>query len=335
MRTKLLASQKSGAVTITALRCLGSSIEEKIISSLDEIVLTSQNDDILWIDVNGIHDKETIEKIAVKFKLHPLVLEDILDVNQRPKLIEHSEYMYVILKTAIWQEEHFRPEQVSLVIGNNYIITFQEQNGNFAGLRKALLAGSGRIQKHGIGYLIYAMIDKLIENYFVALENFGENLEVVEDRLLMDSKAVLLPEIHFLKTEMLLMRKLVWPMREVIAALTRQQTGNFSESSLIYIRDVYDHTVQIMDTIEMYRDIISGMLELYLTSISNHLSEVMKVLTVISTIFIPLTFIVGLYGMNFKNMPELEWEWGYPAVLCVMAIISLSMICYFKRKKWL
>jgi magnesium transporter len=331
-----MAKAKCGDFKITALQYSENFFEEKNVASLDEIVLIEQSDQILWVNVNGIHHGDAIEKIAAKFNLHPLVLEDILDVSQRPKFVEHSKYMYVILKTAIWQEEQLRPEQVSLVIGSNYIITFQEGiQDNFTLLREAILAGKGRIRKQGIGYLIYAIIDKLVENYFVVMENFGESVELLEERLLIDSKTVLLPEIHFLKTEMLLMRKLVWPMREVIAALTREQNGIFNESSLIYMRDIYDHTVQIMDTVEMYRDIISGMLELYLTSISNHLSEVMKVLTVISTIFIPLTFIVGLYGMNFKYMPELEWEWGYPVILCVMAVISISMICYFKQKKWL
>ncbi|MBP2626746.1 MAG: magnesium Mg(2+) and cobalt Co(2+) transport protein CorA [Firmicutes bacterium] len=311
---------------------------EQQLSNVDELLQNDCIADVNWIHISGIHIIDVIEKIGNKFKVHPLVMEDIVNNEQRPKLEESKEYIYIVLKMINYYEQtvNIEFEQISIIIIRNYIISFQENdNHTFQQIRDRIKKTNGTIRTKGVDYLAYALIDCIVDHYYIALEYLGEKIESLEDKLMLDPGPNVLKEIHSLKTEMLFVRKAIWPLREIINALARGDSVLFSQDTLIYLRDVYDHIIQVIDTIEMYRDMVTGMFDIYISSVSYKLNEVMKILTIIATIFIPLTFIVGLYGMNFKYMPELEWEWGYPAVLIFMGVISTFMIIYFKRKNWI
>lgn len=293
-----------------------------------------------WINVDGIHQIDEMEKIGKIFNLHPLVMEDILNTEQRPKLEDYSDYIYIVVKMIYYESinssaNELITEQVSIITGKDYVLTFQENEGDvFGSLRERLKTGTGRLHNAGSDYLAYALLDAIVDNYFIVMEKLGEKIEIADAPLVKPSPDTL-QVIHQLKRALLYLHKAVWPLREVLGSLERGDSALVKDSTVVYIRDVYDHVIQIMDTIETYRDIISGMLEIYLSGISNRMNEVMKVLTIISTLFIPLTFVVGIYGMNFKYMPELNKAWGYPAVLFLMVVIVLVMVYYFKKKKWI
>jgi magnesium transporter len=238
----------------------------------------------------------------------------------------------------LWNQEQgqIEAEQVSMVLGGNYLVTFQERKKDvFDPIRKRLIETGGRINKQGADYLAYSLIDAIVDHYFIVLENLGEQIEFLEEELVTDPDPETLQSIHELKRELIFLRKSVWPLREVISALERGDSPLLQPTTLIYLRDVYDHTIQIIETVETFRDIVSGMLDIYLSSVSNRMNEVMKVLTIIATLFIPLSFIVGVYGMNFKYMPLLGWKWGYLAVWVVILLVVVGMLIYFRRKKWL
>ena len=293
---------------------------------------------VTWINIEGIHQVELLEGISNFFGLHPLVLEDILNTDQRPKLEDFDDYVFVVLKMSRYdnQSGEMEGEQISLILGPNYVVSFQEKSGDvFDPIRERIRNSKGRIRKMGADYLAYALIDTLVDNYFVVLEQVGERVEFLEEELVTNPTPETLQTIHNLKRDMIFLRKSVWPLREVIGTLERGEPSLIGESIVVYLRDVYDHTIQVIDAIETFRDMISGMLDIYLSSVSNRMNEVMKVLTIIATIFIPLTLIVGIYGMNFQYMPELGWRWGYPLVWLVMLAIGASMLAYFRRKKWL
>jgi magnesium transporter len=227
-------------------------------------------------------------------------------------------------------------EQISLILGPNFVFSFQEKEGDvFDPIRERIRNGKGRIRKMGTDYLMYALLDSIVDNYFIILEKLGEKIELLEEKLVTRPTPDTLSTIHQLKREMIFLRKAVWPLREVISGLERNDSSMIKESTRIYLRDVYDHTIQTIDTIETFRDMVSGMLDIYLSSVSNRLNSVMKVLTIIATIFMPLTFLAGIYGMNFKYMPELEWRWSYPVIWLIMAGIGFFMLLYFRKKKWL
>jgi len=229
-------------------------------------------------------------------------------------------------------------EQVSLILGPNFVISFQEEGKEgdlFEVVRERLRSSKGKLRKMGADYLLYALLDAIVDGYFVILERLGERIEVLEEELLANPSQLTLQNIHTMKREMIFLRKSVWPLREVISGLQRGESPLITETTGPYLRDVYDHTIQVIDAVESFRDMLAGMLDIYLSSISNRLNEVMKLLTIIATIFIPLTFIVGVYGMNFKLMPELEWRWGYPAVWLVMVVVAGLMLAFFRRKRWL
>jgi magnesium transporter len=292
-----------------------------------------------WIDVDGLHDVEMLGELGECFGLHPLVVEDILNTEQRPKLDDYGEYIFVVLKSLYHvDEESGEPaiEQTSLVLGPNYVLSFQEREGDeFDPIRDRIRANKGRVRKASVDYLAYAPIDLIVDQYFVVLERFGDRIESLEEELVADPTTETLQVIHHLKRELIFLRKSVWPLREVIGALERAESTLIHESTDLYLRDAYDHTIQVIDAVETFRDMLSGMLDIYLSSVSNRMNEVMKVLTIIATVFIPLTFIAGLYGMNFKSMPELNWPWAYPLVWGIMIIIAASMVIYFRRKRWL
>jgi magnesium transporter len=293
---------------------------------------------VTWINIDGIHDVNIIEKIGNHFDLHALILEDILHTDQRPKYEDFENYLFVVLKMLYYEKEkqETRAEQVSLIIGADFVISFQEIEGDvFNPVRERIRNAKGRIRKMGADYLAYALMDAVVDNYFIVLEKLGEEIEGMEDWLVINPTPETLQKIHNLKRETIFLRKSVWPLREVINSLERRDSPLIKETTGLYLRDVYDHTIQVIDTVETFRDLISGMLDIYLSSISNKMNNVMKVLTIIATIFIPLTFIAGIYGMNFKYMPELEWRWSYPLAWVVMIMITIYMIVYFRNKKWL
>jgi magnesium transporter len=280
---------------------------------------------------------ENLQKLGDCYHLHPLVLEDILNTDQRPKIEDFDNYIYLVLRKINYSENNeLSSEQISLVLGSNFLISLQESNGAlFAPILERLRTSKGRIRKSGPDYLAYALMDLIVDHYFVVLEKFGEALEYLEEEVVKRPTPATLQDIHRSKYDMIMLRKSVWPLREVIGRLERRESDLIEEPTAIYFKDVYDHTIVAVDNIETYRDILSGMLDIYLSSISNRLNEVMKVLTVIATIFMPLTFLAGIWGMNFKHMPELAWTWGYPASLGLMLAVSLAMLFYFRRKKWL
>jgi magnesium transporter len=292
---------------------------------------------VTWINVDGIHEAETIEKMGQMFSLHPLLLEDIMNTDQRPKMESYDDYLFIVLKTLFYDEKEKSTitEQISIVLGANYVLSFQERESNvFYPVTERLKNSKGKIKKMGADYLVYSLIDVIIDNYFIILEKLGERVDDLEVQLVTSPKTETLKSIQSLKREMIFLRRSVWPLREVISSMERGESTLIQSSTYVYLRDIYDHTIQAIDTIETYRDMLSGMLDIYLSSVSNKLNEVMKVLTVIATIFIPLTFIVGVYGMNFEHMPELKWRWGYPSIWLLMISIGVFMAFYFRKKKW-
>ena len=292
---------------------------------------------VTWINVDGIHQKDLVEKLGDCFRLHPLVQEDILNTDQRPKVEDYGEDLFIVVKSLSYDErtEEIAAEQISLILRPEGVLSFQEKVGDaFAGVKERLRNGKGRLRRMGPDALVYALLDLVVDHYFAVLERLGERIESLEANLLADPSSLTLQKLQNLKREMLFLRKWVWPMREVLGSLERGDFSVIQESTRIYLRDVYDHTIQVMDTIEILRDMLSGMVDIYLSSINNRLNGVMKVLTIIATIFMPLTFLAGVYGMNFKFMPELEWRWGYPFALLFMALIAGVMLVIFWRKKW-
>ncbi len=334
-----VGARSTEPVRITVIDYDERHVEEKEVQSVEECFPFRSKPTVTWINVDGIHDVSIIEKLGNQFGIHPLLLEDILHTSQRPKMEDFHSYVYIVLRMlSVNGEEggHIAAEQMSVIVGENFVITFQEFPGDiFDPIRDRIRTDKGRIRKMGADYLAYSLIDIIVDNYFVVLEKLGEHIEDVEDEVITDPSPATVRHAHELKSEMIFLRKSVWPLREVISGLERGESAIFKKNTLIYLRDVYDHTIQVIDTIEGFRDTLSSMLDIYLSSISNRLNEIMKVLTIISTIFIPLTFISGVYGMNFDNMPELHWRYGYFGVLGFMGAIVAMMLFLFKRKKWL
>ncbi|MGC9512911.1 MAG: magnesium/cobalt transporter CorA [Fidelibacterota bacterium] len=330
--------QKMKQVEIHLIDYDSDSIHEKELKDIEKAFPFKDLPTVTWVNVNGLHDITLIEKLGKHYTIHPLILEDILSVNQRPKMEESGKILFIVLKMLRYQEatESVESEQVSLILGKNFLFTFQEKPGDvFEPVRDRLRQHKGRIRTLGPDYLAYALIDAIVDNYFLVLEKMGDRIEALEERLVQNPTDDILHILHRLKREMIYLRKSVWPLRELLNGLERSESSLIQQSTGVYLRDVYDHTIQIIDTIESYRDIISGMLDTYLSSVSNKMNEVMKVLTIIATIFIPLTFIAGIYGMNFEYMPELGWKWSYPLVWLLMVGVGILMVVYFRKKKWL
>lgn len=339
-----IGEKKVGDVCITYLDYDEENFEEKQVANIEECLKFKDTPTVTWINIDGLHNVEIIEKLGRRFELHPLILEDILHTGQRPKLEDFEKYIFVVLIMLSYNGDNqtIETEQVSIVLGCNFVISFQERIGDvFERIRDRLRNAKGRIRKMGSDYLAYALLDAVVDSYFSILEKMGEKIEVLEEELVADPTEQTLQQIHRLKRELIILRRSVWPLREVISGLQRTESTLIKESTNLYLRDVYDHTIQIIDTIESFRDMVSGMVDLYLSSISNKMNSVMKVLTIIATIFIPLTFIAGIYGMNFNaekspfNMPELDWYWGYPVALLAMVVVAIIMLIYFRKKKWL
>jgi magnesium transporter len=333
-----IGDKKSERTKITIIDYDGESFQEKEAKSIEECCALKETPTVSWINVDGVHDSRLISDLGSRFGVHPLILEDIMTTAQRPKMEDMGDYIYIVVRMLdlVNKKKEVRSEQVSLILGRNFVMSFQESEGDvFDAVRDRIRSGKGRVRKQGPDYLAYALIDAIVDNYFFVLEKLGENVEEIEEALISNPDRETLHQIHAMKREMIYLRKSVWPLREVISGLERTESELVKDSTGIFLRDVYDHTIQVIDTVETYRDMLSGMLDIYLSSLSNRMNEVMKVLTIIATIFIPLTFIAGVYGMNFKFMPELEWRWGYFLVLAVMLALGVLMVILFKRRRWL
>ncbi len=333
-----IGEKKAGELKVTVIDYDEAQFQEREIKTIEECFVFRGKPTVTWINVDGLHQVEVLEKLGECYGFHPLMLEDILNTDQRPKMEDYGDYVYIVLKMLDQSNKNndIVMEQISLILGPNFVISFQEMGGDlFDPIRERIRNGRGRIRKMGADYLAYTLVDSIVDNYFIIMEKLGEKIEFLEEELVTRPTAETLKTIHQLKREMIFLRKAVWPLREVVGGLERGESSLIKESTRIYLRDVYDHTIQVMDTIETFRDMVSGMLDIYLSSISNRLNAVMKVLTIIATIFMPLTFIAGIYGMNFKYMPELEWRWGYPVIWLVVILIGVSMLIYFKKKRWL
>ena len=330
------------------------SAEMQEIEQVDSLLTGTTQAGTVWIEVNGLHDVETIEKIGRHFAIHPLVLEDILDTTQRPKFEEFDQYLFLVLrvprvvkpvsegkkkKAADYTDEakgNIVFEQVSWLVGKNWLISFTETDRDlFEPVRARILTGKGRIRSQGTDYLAYALLDLTVDHFFSVLDELGDVLNYLDEALVIRPGPLQLKQIHFFKRQLLYLHKAVWPVREIIGSFERCESGLCNAETRPYLRDIYDHIIQVIDMVETYRDLVAGMLDIYLSSISYRLNEVMKVLTIISTIFIPLTFIAGVYGMNFESMPGLRWEYGFYAVGTLMLAVSLVMIKFFRIKKWL
>lgn len=335
-----IGKPRTGTVKLSLIRYDVKSFEEKELMSVEEIAPPGDGR-IVWLNISGIHDLDLIARLGARFSLHPLLLEDIVNTEQRPKYDDYGDHAAVVAKmlypkdrTAQRLEIH--SEQISLVYGSRFVLSFQENGGDvFAPIRERLRTGKGLIREAGADYLMYSLLDAIVDHYFAVLELLGEVMDRIEDRLLDDPAPDTLRDLYALRRELAFVRRSVWPLREVLSALGRGDSRLIAESTRTYVRDIHDHATQIIDTIETMRDIASEMMDIYLSSISNRMTAVMKVLTIIATIFMPLTFIAGIYGMNFRYMPELEWKYGYPLVLSVMAAIGLFMVWYFRKKRWL
>ncbi|WP_406661190.1 magnesium/cobalt transporter CorA [Methanolobus sp. ZRKC3] len=333
-----IGEMRTEKMRITAINYDQDNYQETLIENVEDCFHFKESKGVSWINIDGIHEVENIEKIGKHFGLHPLVMEDIVHASQRPKMEDFGSYIYFVLKMFRIEDKEsgIKAEQISIILGQNYVISFQEMQGDtFGAVRERLQNSRGRIRSKGADYLAYVLLDSIVDNYFVVIEKISESIEEIEEELVEDPDSSTLQKIHYLKKEMIYLRKSIWPLRDLIGNLERTESPLFDDSTFIFLRDVYDHTIRVADMIETYRDILSGMMDVYLSSISNKMNEVMKTLTIIATVFIPLTFIAGIYGMNFKYMPELEWRWGYHFVWVIIVLLSAIMVVYFRRRKWL
>jgi len=330
---------KQGEIQITIFDYNESTLDEKITSNISECLLLKDKPTVTWINIDGINNPVAFEQLAKGYGLHPLVMEDILSTDQRPKLENYGEYLYVVLKMLSFNSStnEMIMEQVSIILGNNFVLSFQEgiEGDVFNPIRERIRNSKGLIRKEGADFLVYALLDVIVDNYFLILEKIDERIEVLEEEVTTNPSPRTLQEIYRLKRDMIFLRKNLWPLREVVNNLQREESSLMKKNTTIYLRDVYDHTIRVIETVETFRDILSGILEIYLSSVNNRMNSVIKILTIITTIFMPLSFIAGIYGMNFKYMPELEWHWGYYSVWLVFIAITGIMLYYFKKKDWL
>jgi magnesium transporter len=328
----------AGQVRITVIDYDADHYEERTVTDIEECFPYRDTGTVTWINIDGLANIDVIGKIGNCFSIHPLTLEALLNTEQRPKIVDMETYIYLSLKMLSMKKESYdiKVEHVSIIIGPNYLISFQEDVGDvFDPVRERIRREGGRVRKNGPDYLAYALIDDIVDNYFIVMEKIEERVEDLEEELVVSATRESVWKINRLKKDMIFLRKAVWPLREVITGLERAESPLIKESTHIYLRDVYDHTIQVIDTLETLRDMVSGMLDIYLSSLSYKMNEIMKVLTLIATIFIPLTFVAGVYGMNFRYMPELTWEYGYFTVWGVMIIMVVLMLFYFRKRQWI
>lgn len=332
-----VGEKASGEVSVSLMEYNDKEVNEESGLTVEQILQLPESTNNRWIHVEGLHDLSVIEAIGKRFNVHPLVLEDVVNTGQRPKAEDSGDYLFFVIKMLHYPEStcEMESEQLGFVLGGSFLLTFRESQGpEFDEIRERIRSGKGRLRTAGVDYLAYALVDSVVDDYFVTLERLAERIEILEDDLVTDPTADTLETIHRLKTDMIFLRRSVWPLREIINRLILSDGGLVRHSSVPYWRDVYDHTIHAIETMETYREIVSGMLDIYLSSMSNKLNQTMKILTLIATVFIPLTFMTGWYGMNFKNMPELQWEWGYPVFIGVVVIVVASILVFFRRNNW-
>lgn len=333
-----IGGEPPGKVRVTLIDYTEDKIEEREVENIEDCYAYKGKQSVTWINVDSVLDVDVVSKIGKQFGLHALVMEDIVNTAHRPKVDDFGDLAFIVLKMLYVDRDGtgLCGEQVSLIVGADYVISFQEKPGDvFEPIRERLRGAKGRVRRMGCDYLAYALIDAIVDNYFSIVEWFGDKTAEIEDELITNPTAEMLQSIYELKRELLFVKKSIWPLRDVINSLQRGESGVIREGTIVYLRDVYDHTIQVIDTVESQREIIAAIRDTYLSSVSNRMNDVMKVLTIIATIFIPITFVAGIYGMNFNFMPELAWPWGYFGALGLMGGISLVMVIYFKRKGWL
>jgi len=347
-----VGEQKACEFTIDIIDYDAEKVSHKEGAAVGDCLPYKDTPTVTWINVTGLHDAEKVDELGRAFGLHPLIVEDILNTGQRPKVEVFDDYIFVALKThalipvsvsdddddeessAAAKVGELDIENISIVIGKNYVMTFQEKPGDSFDPVRVRISKHGRVVTQGSDYLAYTLMDVIVDSYFGIVEGLGESTEELEDDIVSGPDGGTVRAIHFIRRCLVDLRRSVWPLREVLNVLERAESPLIAKSTRVYLRDLYDHTIQVIETVESQRDFVSGMLDIYLSSISNRLNEVMKILTIFATIFIPLTFITGLYGMNFKYMPELQWHYGYFAVLGLMAAVGISLVIFFRRKKW-
>lgn len=332
--------EKQSAVTTVEIISYSKTFYHKIEAQhVAQVFDFKPNDGVTWINVNGLNNTSEIEKLGSHYNLHPLTLEDIVNTNHRPKMDEFDSYVFVILKMLYFKEnEELAFEQVSLVVGKDYVLTFQEAEADvFDDLRTRIASDKGRVRGLGPDYLMYAIMDAVVDHYITVMEVFGDKIEAIEDAVFEEGadNAKTATSIQALKRELLKIRRSVLPLRDVIGHLEKLDHLLMEEKTHNFLRDLYDHIIQVNESIEMYREMLWSLMDMYMSIISNKMNEVMKVLTIIATIFIPLTFIAGIYGMNFDNMPELHYKNGYFILLGSMVLLFLLMLIYFRKRKWL
>ncbi|MCG8341884.1 MAG: magnesium/cobalt transporter CorA [Chlorobiales bacterium] len=310
----------------------------KQVPGIEDCTPYKEKETTTWINIDGLHDVKLIESTGKLFDIHPLVLEDILHTGQRPKIEEFDDYIFLVFRMISYDEEQEKvlEEQLSIVLGENYVISFQEEPGDmFDSVRERIIQGKLKIRRKKADYLVYALLDTVVDNYFQVLDKLERRLEELDGDLFEESSPETFHKIGALKKEIIHLRKSVWPLRETVNSITKGEYDTIiDESNLLYFRDVYDHIIHVIDILDNFREMIAAMHDTYMNFVNSRMNEVMKILTVIATMFIPLTFIAGVYGMNFRYMPELEWQWGYFGVLGFMGLLVVSMIFYFKRKNW-
>ncbi len=338
-----VGKERAHTVEIRILNYDGENLSDSSELNPEEVQNLLTSSSTSWLNLDGLHEVSVVEQVGEQFGLHPLTIEDIVNTTQRPKIDIFDDYVYLVVKMPFYHNKlnTIEMEQVSFVLKEHVLLTFQEKGGDvFDGVRKRISNNKGRIRKLGGDYLTYTLLDAIIDSYFGILDKVGEYVETLELELVENPLPATLHKIHNLKREMILLRKSVWPLREVTSSLQRDEIPFISEGTIPFLKDLYDHVIQVLDTVETFRDIISGMLDIYLSSMSNKMNEVMKVLTIFAALFIPLTFIAGVYGMNFNpdkspfNMPELNWVYGYPFALGLMTAVAVAMLFYFKKKHW-
>ncbi|HEX5637247.1 MAG TPA: magnesium/cobalt transporter CorA [Gammaproteobacteria bacterium] len=323
---------------ITLLSYNKEKFEELAVESISEIIQYRSSQAVTWVNVEGLSNVEVIESIGNLFDVHPLVLEDILNTHQRPKFEDYENYLYIVLKGLIPEQTSFaiNSEQISILIFDNFVFTFKEKvDDMFLPVIQRIKNGKGRFRSLGADYMAHAILDIIVDQNFSIMDSLSETIDAIEEEILTNPTANSLKTMQSVKREIIYMRRYVSPLRELLAALMRSDSRLVQEHTLIYYRDVLDHVLRVSESLDSYRDILSNLLDVYNSSISNKMNEVMKVLTVFASIFIPLTFIVGIYGMNFEYMPELKWRWAYPALWISFVVITVSLLMYFRKKKWL
>ncbi len=329
--------RKYDATRITVFEYDAAVCEERELASPRDCAALDRARAITWINVEGVHDVSTVSTICEAFGVHSLVQEDIVNTDQRPKVEEYDGYLFGVLKMARRPEhqEEIEIEQVSLLLLDGLVISFQERGGDiFEPVRNRLRTGKGSVRRRGPDYLAYCLMDAIVDHYYILLEQIEERIGPLEQQAIADPQPEIARSIQSLKRELLQLRRSLWPMREMVYRLSREEVPLIGEGSRVFLRDLYDHVIHIIEILETFQELVSSTMDIYLSSISNRMNNIMKVLTIIATIFIPLTFVAGVYGMNFVYMPELEWRWAYPATLGVMAGIAGVMLRFFRRKGW-